>query len=475
MSDGLWSWADLVTASGGGADGEPSGDITGFSIDTRSLRTGEVFVALKDQRDGHEFVSPAFAAGAVAAIVSTSHARRAGDGALLRVSDPLTALESIAQAARNRLKPEAKIIAITGSHGKTGTKEMVRVALESVASGAVHASIKSYNNHWGVPLMLANMPANTRYGVFEIGMNHAGEILPLTRLVRPQIAVVVNVLPAHIGNFPDGEIGIAEAKAEIFAGLESAGIAVLPADSPHFERLQARALAAGGDVISFGTSDAADVCCVSCTEDESGSVVRAVLNGNVHTYRLGVPGYHIAQNSLAVVAVLDALGLDVSTALSPLALLTAAAGRGARHTYAAGDGYVLLIDEAYNGNPGSVTAALASLESFVDSRFKRRVAVLGDMLELGEKTEDYHRALAAPARRAADVVYLAGRNMRLLFDELPEHRRGGWAPSAAELLPQVLDAVRPGDVIMVKGSLGSRMSPIVDALKKRFATPGLTV
>jgi len=476
MPDNLWTWDALVAAAEGEVDGAPAAAVSGFSIDTRSIRPGEVFAALKDQRDGHEFVPQGFNAGAVAALVATSYMRQPGDGTLLRVDDPLRALERIGRAARARLSPEARVVAITGSHGKTGTKEMLRVALETAAPGQVHASIKSYNNHWGVPLMLANMPAATRYGVFEIGMNHAGEITPLTQLVRPHLAIVVNVLPAHIGNFPDGEEGIAEAKAEIFAGLEPhrsemAGIAVLPADSPHFARLAHRARTAGARIVTFGLAEGADVRKMSRLEDADGSIVLAELGHRRQSYRVGVAGRHIAQNSLAVVAALDALRVDLATALKPLAGLSAAEGRGARNVLAVGDGHLLLIDEAYNGNPGSMTAALASLASVHDQRFDRRVAVLGDMLELGERSAEYHLALAEPARRGADIVYLAGPAMRLLYDAVPEAMRGAWTETAAELAPVVLAALRPGDVVMVKGSLGSRMGPIVEVIKKRFATP----
>jgi UDP-N-acetylmuramoyl-tripeptide--D-alanyl-D-alanine ligase len=253
----LWTWDDLLAAAGARAQGTASEPVMGFSIDTRTIVPGDVFVALKDVRDGHDFVTQAFAKGATAALVSKAYVRKADDGALLRVDDPLRALEGIGHAARKRLAPSSKVIALTGSAGKTGTKEMLRACLTPY--GATHAPEKSYNNHWGVPLTLARMPAETEFGVFEIGMNHAGEIAPLSKLVAPHIAIVTNVLPVHIGNFPDGEIGVANAKAEIFSGCSAGGTAVLPRDNVHYDRLEAAARAKGLEIVSFGIDARATV------------------------------------------------------------------------------------------------------------------------------------------------------------------------------------------------------------------------
>jgi len=474
MTKPLWNWDDLVVASGGQADGVPDGIVGGFSIDTRSIQPGDVFVALQDVRDGHDFVPQAFAAGAAAALVSTAYVRKPGDGALLRVDDTLRGLECIGVAARKRLSPSAHVIAVTGSAGKTGTKEMLRASLS--AAGRTHAPDKSFNNHWGVPLTLARMPADTEFGVFEIGMNHAGEIRQLTRMVRPHIAIVTNVLPVHVGNFADGEIGVANAKAEIFEGLEPGGTAIILRDSSHYERLSAAAGAIAAGILTFGTMAVSHVALelLPTSGDRAADTVRARLGsaqaGNSISYRLGMPGQHLATNSLAVVATLLALGLEakLDRLLAPLAGLKPPVGRGERHLLQASNGPLLLIDESYNANPASMRAALEGLVQIADSDVGRRIAVMGDMLELGDKAGEYHLGLLAQAERA-DLVFACGPNMKLLFDSLPPGKQGRWCATSLELSPDVVAALQPGDAVMVKGSLGSRMAPIVDAIKKRFA------
>jgi UDP-N-acetylmuramoyl-tripeptide--D-alanyl-D-alanine ligase len=460
MTGALWTWEDLVPAAVGAADGTPSAPIVGFSIDTRSLQPGEVFVALRDVRDGHDFVLQAFRQDAAAALVSTEYKRVDGDGPLLRVLDTLEGLRSIAAAARRR--SDARIVAVTGSVGKTGTKEALRNCLSRLAP--THAAEKSFNNHWGVPLTLARMPAGVRYGVFEIGMNHAGEITPLTALVRPHVAIVTTVEPVHLEFFGTTD-KIAEAKAEIFSGLEPGGVAILPRDNQHFDLLARRALEHGARIVSFGRHENADVRPEVFALDAEGTNVAVDIGGRRIAYRIGAPGAHLAQNSLAVIAALDALDADVEKAVGALSEMRAAKGRGARQEIALGSGPILLIDESYNANPASMRSALAAMATVPRTRFARRIAVLGDMLELGEKSGTLHAALNEPVDAAeVDLVFACGPNMQRLFEALPQARRGVWAPTSDGIVAAVTDTVRGGDVVMIKGSLGSRMAPIVEAL-----------
>jgi UDP-N-acetylmuramoyl-tripeptide--D-alanyl-D-alanine ligase len=468
MTTALWQWEELVAAAEGRAEGTPAAAITGFSIDTRTLQPGDVFVALKAERDGHEFVGAAFARGAAAAVVMDSYRRGGNDGALLRADCPLAALEAIGQAARRR--SQARIAAVTGSAGKTGTKEMLRLSLSE--AGATHASEKSYNNHWGVPLTLARMPREVKFGVFEIGMNHAGEITPLTRMVRPHVAVITTVEPVHLQYFPSVE-AIAEAKAEILSGLEPGGTAVLPFDNPHFALLKDRAEALGARVVSFGLGEAADVRCLQATMDARGSSAIAGIGSQRFPYRVGAPGEHYVRNSLAVLAALQALGADVMRCLPALARIAAPAGRGARAVLEVPGGRILLIDESYNANPASVRAALAAVATVPREEFPRRVAVLGDMLELGEASADLHRGLSDAVNAAGiDLVLACGPMMQRLYDRLAPGQRGAWAPDSAQLGPALLEAVRAGDAVMIKGSLASRMAPLVEALRARFSGAG---
>jgi UDP-N-acetylmuramoyl-tripeptide--D-alanyl-D-alanine ligase len=465
----LWTWEALAAAAQGTAEGAPTGAITGFSIDTRSLVPGEVFIALTDQRDGHDFVSAAFAAGAAAALVRRDFVAPAGAGAFIRVDDPLRALERIAVAARARLRPAARVIAVTGSAGKTGTKEMLRACFAT--AGKVHAPEKSFNNHWGVPLTLARMPADTDFAVIEIGMNHAEEIRPLTRMTRPHIAVITNVLPVHVGNFSDGEDGVARAKAEIFDGLEPGGLAILPRDNKHSDVLMKSATARGARVITFGTTADAYVGARDIKLGDTGSEIVADIADRALRYRLGTVGVHIAVNSLAVIAALDALQLPLEATTKPLAGITPPTGRGARTVFQAGDRTILLIDESYNANPASMRAAIAVLGAVSRSSYPRRVAILGDMLELGDGSEQYHLDLADPlAASGADVVFACGPHMKKLYETLPLGKRGAWAPDSVALIDSVLDALQSGDAVMVKGSLGSCMAPIVAAIKAKYST-----
>ena len=468
MTEPLWQWDELVAAAEGRADGTPSVPITGFSIDTRTLAPGDVFVALKAERDGHDFVGDAFKAGAAAALVAKGYRRGAHDGALLRTADSLVALQAVGRAARARTN--ARIVAVTGSVGKTGTKEMLRLCLTD--AGATHASEKSYNNQWGVPLTLARMPKSTEFGVFEIGMNHAGEITPLTELVRPHVAVITTVEPVHLEYFPSVD-AIAEAKAEILKGLVPGGAAVLPRDNPHFDLLKERASAVGAKIMSFGFAKEADIVCIQANLEARGSSVIAGLGSQRFPYRVGAPGEHYVKNSLAVLAVLVALNADPGRRLAALARITAPAGRGARTRLDAPDGRILLIDESYNANPASVRAALAAMATTPRADFPRRVAVLGDMLELGDASPDLHRGLKEAVDAAGvDLVLACGPMMRLLHDTLKPSQQGGWAPDSGGLVEPLLNAVRSGDAVMIKGSLASRMAQLVEALRGRFTNVG---
>ncbi len=463
MTDALWTWQELVGAADGTADGTPSAAITGFSIDTRTIAPGEVFVALRNARDGHAFVPNAFERGAAAALVESGYVRTGPDGALLRVEDALQGLRGVARAARARTS--ARIVAVTGSVGKTGTKEALRACLARV--GATHAAEKSFNNHWGVPLTLARMPASVDYGVFEIGMNHAGEITPLAKLVRPHVAIITTVEPVHLEYF--GSLaGIAEAKAEIFAGLEPGGTAILNRDNAFFDLLADRARAHGANVVSFGRDERADVRPEVITLRSDGSDVVVRLGDKRVAYRVGAPGAHIVQNSLAVVAALQALGADVEAAVAALADLRATKGRGARLKVGLADGPILLIDESYNANPASMRSALAAMATVPRAANPRRIAVLGDMLELGADAERLHEDLKEPVDAAeVDLVFACGPNMRRLFAALPTAKRGTWAETSEGIVAPLLAEVRAGDVVMIKGSLGSRMAPLVDALMQK--------
>jgi UDP-N-acetylmuramoyl-tripeptide--D-alanyl-D-alanine ligase len=458
----LWSVPALAGVCDGKVDGALRGPITGISIDTRTIGAGDLFVALRDQRDGHDFVQAAFVAGAAAALVSSGYKRQEGDGCLIRVADPLRALEDAGRISRFRT--DAKVVAVTGSVGKTGTKEMLRHCLSQ--AGATHASEKSYNNHWGVPLTLARMPTDTEYGVFEIGMNHAGEIAPLTRMVAPDVAIITTVEAVHLAHFASVD-EIAEAKAEILQGLPSGGTAILNRDNPYFEVLSQRAEARSLRIVAFGRHAEADVRVETVAAEAGGSVVTARLHGRQLTYRIGAPGHHYVMNSLAVVAAIEALGADVETCLAALADIGAPAGRGARTLLEHGGGKVLLIDESYNANPASMAAALANLGAVPRTEFARRIAVLGDMRELGREADRLHVELA-PLVAAADVdlVFACGEHMRALFDALPMEQRGLHTAVSMELAGQIAAQVRAGDAVMIKGSLGTNMAPIVKAVRE---------
>jgi UDP-N-acetylmuramoyl-tripeptide--D-alanyl-D-alanine ligase len=466
MTTPLWTAEEIVAATGARLR-SGFADASGASIDTRSLERGDLFFAITgDARDGHDFVRDALGKGAAAAVVAEERAAEfEGAGFLIVVPDVLEAMRQMGRAARRR--SAAKVVAITGSVGKTGTKEAMRLVLSR--QGRTHASVASYNNHWGVPLTLTRMPRESAFGVFEVGMSHAGEILPLTAMVRPQVAVITTVEPVHIEFFPS-IWGIADAKGEIFSGLEPGGTAVVNRDSPYFERLLAHAQASpAGRIVTFGEHDAADVRAERIIVRPDQSIVEARVLGQPVTYRLGTPGRHIAMNSLSVLAACHALGADLALATMALADLKPPVGRGERTMLAIGDGEALLIDESYNANPASMRAALTNLGQVEMGRQGRRIAVLGDMKELGTGGPDLHRSVAeAVETNRVDLVFAAGPLMRNLVDALPKARVALHAETSADLVDAVRAALRPGDAVMIKGSLSTGMGVIVKALKERY-------
>jgi UDP-N-acetylmuramoyl-tripeptide--D-alanyl-D-alanine ligase len=471
MSEPLWTLDAMANAMRAVRSGRVPATIPGLSIDSRSIGRGEAFFAIKDNRDGHDFVEAALAAGGGLAVVAADKREQfSNDAPLLVVPDVLDGLRDLARAARAR--SPAKIIGVTGSVGKTGTKEALRLALGK--DGETHASIASYNNHWGVPLSLARCPQSARYAVFEMGMNHAGEIEPLTRLVRPHVAIITTVEPVHLEFFGSLE-AIADAKAEIFLGIERGGAAVINLDNPQFVRLEHAAKSAGVErVISFGERAGADARLLKCSLQPDGSTVEARILGIDVTYKVGAPGRHLVLNSLAVLAAASLVGADLALAALALAEWQPASGRGARVRLELPGGSALLIDESYNANPASMRAALASLGQAEMGARGRRIAVLGDMLELGARGADLHSELApAVPANGIDLVFCCGPLMHALWEALPSNRRGGYAETSTALESHVLAAIQPGDAVMVKGSLGSRMGPIVKALQSRYRREAL--
>jgi UDP-N-acetylmuramoyl-tripeptide--D-alanyl-D-alanine ligase len=464
----LWTVAAIAEAMGAERAGALPDAVPGISIDSRSLARGDAFFAIAgENRDGHEFVPAALKAGAGLAVIAADRRKQfAEDAPLLVVPDVLAGLRALARAARVRC--QGKVIGVTGSVGKTGTKEALRLALDK--SGETHASVASYNNHWGVPLSLARCPAGARYAVFELGMNHAGEIEPLTRMVRPHVAIITTVEPVHLEFFGSVE-AIADAKAEIFAGVEPAGAAVINRDNPQFARLAAAAANAGiARTVSFGEHAQADARLTRLSLHSDCSTVQARILGRDVTYKLGAPGRHIVLNSLAVLAAVSLTGADLALGALALAELKPTTGRGARLSLDLPGGAALVIDESYNANPASMRAALALLGQAEIGVRGRRIAVIGDMLELGPRSAELHRSLAeAVAAHGVDLVFCCGPLMHALWEALPSERRGGYAEGSAALEPQLLASIRPGDAIMVKGSLGSRMGPLVKALERLSA------
>jgi UDP-N-acetylmuramoyl-tripeptide--D-alanyl-D-alanine ligase len=459
----LWTASSAMVATGGNA-ATAGGDwhADGVSIDSRTIKPGDLFVAIRGPKfDGHDFAADALATGAAAVVVDRRPDALPADAPLLEVKDTTLALEDLGIAARERVT--ARVIAVTGSVGKTGTKEVLRFVLEE--QGPSVASQGSLNNHWGVPLSLSRMPADTAFGIFEIGMNHPGEIAPLARMVRPHVAIITNVEAVHSAYFDSIET-IADAKAEIFQGLAADGVAVINRDNAQFARLSAAAEVAGvANIIGFGVHEDAHVRAVGIRSDCEGSDVEAMICGAEVAYRLGVPGRHWAINSLAVLAAVHAAGGDVKASAAELAGMCGMKGRGRRHTIAMNGGSFVVIDDSYNASPVSMAAALETLGQMQPAGNGRRIAVLGDMLELGDESEDQHAALAEILiAEKIDLVFTGGQYMSAIWEGLPREMRGGNASSAAGILNKVMGMIRPGDVVIVKGSAGSNTGPIVEAL-----------
>lgn len=467
MTDSLWTSEELARATRGALSG-PFFEVSDVAIDSRQVKKGDLFVAISGEKfDGHDFVASALAQGAAGAVVSHRPADVPTDAPLLVVYDTMTALRDIAIAARAR--STATIVAVTGSVGKTGTKDSLKAALS--VFGETHASLGNLNNHIGAPLSLARLPLSAAYAVLELGMNHAGEISDLSRLVRPHLCIVTNVEATHIGHFP-GIDAVAEAKGEIFEGMRAGhGIAVLNLDNAQYGLLRERAEAAGVErIVTFGRHETADVRLVGCESDAAGSRIVASIDGKLLAYTIDAIGAHWAFNSVGVLACVHALGLDVRQASLAIRSVTAKAGRGRQERIAVGGGSALLIDESYNASPASVGAALDVLAMMKPATGGRRIAILGDMLELGDRTAEMHRELADKAATSADAVFTVGPLMRSLRDALPSERRGGHADASEDMAPVAAAAVQPGDIVLVKGSLGTRMAPIVTAIRA-LATP----
>lgn len=476
--DALWTGLDLIPALNARVAGGLPDRVGNVSIDTRTLEPGDLFFAIRGvNSDGHAYVRQAFGKGAAAAVIDEEHALQFHDaGPLYIVNDVLESLVSLGSAARARTR--GRIVAVTGSVGKTSTKEALRIALEG--QGRTHASVASYNNHWGVPLSLARMPRRTQYGIFEIGMNAPNEVRPLSRLVRPHVAIITTVGPVHLEYFPS-TAAIADAKGEVFAGIEPGGVAVLNRDNDQYERLRAHALASrAGRVVTFGEHEEADVRAEQIVLKPELSVVEAQVFGAPVVYRVGAPGRHLALNSLGVLAAVQALGGDLALAALALGNLAPHEGRGARVRLRAPAGEFggreeefLLIDESYNANPSSVKAALDTLGQADVGLRGRRIAVLADMLELGTDSDALHAALnGAIVDNDIDLVFAAGSGMHHLWRALAQETRGAYARTPEEIEDAVLRAVRAGDVVMVKGSNGTKVSRIVAALKSRFPLVG---
>jgi UDP-N-acetylmuramoyl-tripeptide--D-alanyl-D-alanine ligase len=460
----LYTVAEVLAATGGRAEGLRADSIDSISIDSREIGPDALFVAIKGDRfDGHDFVETALANGAVAALVSQEKADGIGDR-LIVVADALEGLSELARTARAR--SDGKIVAVTGSAGKTTTKEAIRAVL--TAAGPTHASIKSFNNHWGVPLMLARMPQSSAFGVFEIGMNHAGEITPLAQMVRPHVAVVTTVAAAHL-EFFNSVADIAMAKAEIFAGLEPGGVAVLNADHAHVDLLVAAARAVGAQVVTYGYGADADWRIGEIIDLDGSSEAKLAHDGEALTLKLAVQGRHMVANAVAALIVGELFGVKRETVLAALADFGAPEGRGATIRLGTPERPLVLIDESYNANSASMAAAM---EVFAVQRAPggRKVLILGDMLELGRESARLHRALKGNVlETGADLVFLVGENMAELASELGEDRVAAHAKTSDEIAETVLNSLAFGDAVMVKGSNGVRLAGLVKEIRDRFS------
>jgi len=454
----LWNSSDIAKALGGKVSMEFT--VTGVEFDSREVSKGDLFFALKgEESDGHLFLDKAFANGASGAVSQQdcSHPH-------VRVVDSTRALDDLAKAGRARV--DAKIIGVTGSAGKTGTKEALFAALNRSSRGKAHRSVKSYNNHVGVPLSLSRMPQDTKFGIFEMGMNHKGELSQLTQLVRPDVAIITTIAPAHIGHF-SGEEEIADAKAEIFEGLQDGGTAIIPFDSPHYARLRAGAEKYAATIVTFGLSKEADVHAIDMVQAiGGGTLVTAKIRDANLCYTVAESGEHWVLNSLAVLAAVQAVGGDMAAAGLALAELPGMAGRGERHEIAIGGGSALLIDESYNANPASMAVTIAALGA---EPADRRIVLLGAMKELGAASDTYHGELATPIRAAqVDIAVLVGEEMDILAKTIAEdvdtNTRVLHVADAAEAEKILKNELTSGDALLVKGSNAMGLAAVVKSL-----------
>lgn len=469
MTTPLWTHTDAQTATGG--TNTTPWAAHGVSIDTRTIAPGDLFVALKDARDGHDFVAAALAKGAAAALVTHRPKGVAPDAPLLIVPDVLVALEGMARFARARTS--ARVVGVTGSVGKTSTKEMLRAILGG--QGKTHAAEASYNNHWGVPLTLARMPADAAFAVIEIGMNHPGEIAPLARMARLDAALITTVAPAHLEAFASVE-GIAHEKASILDGLVPGGTAVLNNDLPTSSILLAKAAAVGARVVTFGAAPGSDYHLTSARLSDVATVVQATRNGVAFLFKVRTPGRHFAHNALGALAVAEALGCDATIAACDIGLWQPPTGRGTRERILLDrveETTFDLIDDAFNANPASVAASLDVLIAAQPQNGVgrigngRRIAILGDMLELGATEIALHASIADhPGLDAITIIHCVGPRMKALYDALPRGKRGHWFETAPELAHLARHLIDAGDIVLVKGSKGAKTSLVVDALRK---------
>jgi len=449
----LWTSAEIATATGGTASADFI--VAGVAYDSREVGPGDLFVALTgESTNGHRFVPQAFAQGVVGVIVSEPC-----DEPHVRVADTTAALNALGAASRARTN--AKIIGVTGSVGKTGTKEALFAALDRGLPSRAHRSVKSYNNHVGVPLSLARMPRDAKFGVFEMGMNHASELDALTRLVRPHVALVTAIAPAHSAFF-SGEEAIADAKGEIFRGLEPDGTAIIPYDSPHRDRLIAAAEPYAAHILTFGRDKRADVHATEAMRGPHGTLINAIVPGGQLTFTLAMPGEHWVSNALAVIAAVEAVGGDLAAAGLALAEMAGMPGRGARRHVAVPGGEALLIDESYNANPASMAATIRELGH---EKATRKMALLGEMRELGADSDAYHAALAQPLIDAnAEIAILVGAGMTPLAESLAGKMEVAHVADAAAARDRLAEMLRPGDAVLVKGSNAIGLASVVHAL-----------
>jgi UDP-N-acetylmuramoyl-tripeptide--D-alanyl-D-alanine ligase len=478
MTEILWNAADAAKATGGTLVGDnQQWKATGIAMDSRLVKAGDVFIALVPETEGdkyrtsglngHDYINQAFANGAVAAIISHKPDVVSDDKSLLVVDDTMQALIDLGQAARYRASLN-QTIAITGSVGKTGVRDMVEHAFRADQSN-VHASIKSYNNSIGVPFSLATMKASSDVGVFEVGMNYAHEITPLSKQIAPSIAIITWIAGVHIENFDDGIDGVVAAKSEIFDGMDSDGIAILPRDNDHFATLKANAKTAGlSKIHTFGEHDDADARLTDCLLAANGTRITANIMGQSVSYTLQIAGKHIALNSLSALLAVKLSNGDVQAAAKALEKIEPITGRGNRERIESGeaDNPIMLIDESYNASPVAMNASFRVMAMVDPGRGGRRIAVLGDMLELGNRAKSEHENLAIPLQAAGvDLLYCSGKNMKALYDKVPPANQGAHRDTSDELAQIVPDALCPGDVVLVKGSHGAKMNAVVEAMR----------